>query len=156
MTESASICPADNGFASCASRIWAVIACAGTGTRAVTTMPKQYRMVAGQPVISHTLAAFLAVARIVEILVVVAPGDGFLAGLAARQPGRWHSVPCGGATRAESVANGLDALQPRGAAERDWVLVHDAARCLVTSESIDRLIDACADDAVGGDRKSVV
>ncbi len=37
-----------------------------------------------------------------------------------------------------------------GAVAPDWVLVHDAARCLVTPEQIDALIDACEDDAVGG------
>jgi 2-C-methyl-D-erythritol 4-phosphate cytidylyltransferase/2-C-methyl-D-erythritol 4-phosphate cytidylyltransferase/2-C-methyl-D-erythritol 2,4-cyclodiphosphate synthase len=48
------------------------------------------------------------------------------------------------------VANGLAALRARGAGPQDWVLVHDAARCLVRAEWIDRLIDACAGDAVGG------
>lgn len=57
---------------------------------------------------------------------------------------------CGGATRAESVFNGLDALLRSGAKTTDWVLVHDAARCLVTPALIDTLIDACLLDAVGG------
>jgi 2-C-methyl-D-erythritol 4-phosphate cytidylyltransferase len=38
----------------------------------------------------------------------------------------------------------------RGASPDDWVLVHDAARCLLRPEWVERLIDACADDAVGG------
>jgi 2-C-methyl-D-erythritol 4-phosphate cytidylyltransferase len=59
-------------------------------------------------------------------------------------------APCGGATRAESVFNGLAALQALGAAVHDWVLVHDAARCLVTPAQVDALIDACLPDAVGG------
>ena len=42
------------------------------------------------------------------------------------------------------------ALQQQGAADADWVLVHDAARCLVQPAWIDRLIDACLPDAVGG------
>ena len=46
--------------------------------------------------------------------------------------------------------NGLAVLLQRGAAATDWVLVHDAARCLLRSESVDALIDACIDDAVGG------
>ena len=57
---------------------------------------------------------------------------------------------CGGATRAASVAGGLADLQAHGAADDDWVLVHDAARCLVTPAQIERLIDACAGDEVGG------
>ena len=132
------------------SRIWALIPCAGTGTRAATRLPKQYQQVAGQPLVLYTLAAFVAVSRIAHTLVVVAPGDDFFAGLEAPPSGRWSSASCGGSTRALSVANGLLALQQNGAADHDWVLVHDAARCLVTPELIDRLIDACQGDAVGG------
>ena len=57
---------------------------------------------------------------------------------------------CGGATRAATVANGLAELQRRGAGANDWVLVHDAARCLLRPAWVDRLIDACRADAVGG------
>jgi 2-C-methyl-D-erythritol 4-phosphate cytidylyltransferase len=59
-------------------------------------------------------------------------------------------VACGGATRAASVAGGLEQLARRGASDHDWVLVHDAARCLVQPEWIDTLIDTCEQDAVGG------
>jgi len=48
------------------------------------------------------------------------------------------------------VRQGLDALLQAGAETGDWVLVHDAARCLVTPGQIDQLIDACQHDAVGG------
>ncbi len=94
----------------------------------------------------HTLAAFAKVRRLTAVLVVVAPGDETLKSDA---PGL-QLAPCGGPTRAASVRNGLDALRGQGAADTDWVLVHDAARCLVTPALIDRLIDACLDDAVGG------
>ena len=57
---------------------------------------------------------------------------------------------CGGATRAESVFNGLGHLLATGAQAHDWVLVHDAARCLITPAQIEALIDACTPDAVGG------
>ncbi|HUD35150.1 MAG TPA: 2-C-methyl-D-erythritol 4-phosphate cytidylyltransferase, partial [Variovorax sp.] len=53
----------------------------------------------------------------------------------------------GGETRYDSVANALAAA---GLAADDWVLVHDAARCLVTPAQVDALIAACAHDAVGG------
>jgi 2-C-methyl-D-erythritol 4-phosphate cytidylyltransferase len=76
--------------------------------------------------------------------VVVSAGDGFF----DNQP--VQVAACGGATRAQSVANGLAALLQRGALPDDWVLVHDAARCLITSAQINALIDACAADAVGG------
>jgi 2-C-methyl-D-erythritol 4-phosphate cytidylyltransferase len=48
------------------------------------------------------------------------------------------------------VLAGLRELVKQGANDADWVLVHDAARCLVTHEQINALIDACQDDAVGG------
>ncbi|MDB5816424.1 MAG: 2-C-methyl-D-erythritol 4-phosphate cytidylyltransferase [Rhizobacter sp.] len=63
---------------------------------------------------------------------------------------RGWTAAVGGATRAQTVANGLKVLVERGARPIDWVLVHDAARCLVRPEWIDALIDACLDDEVGG------
>jgi 2-C-methyl-D-erythritol 4-phosphate cytidylyltransferase len=124
---------------------------AGTGTRAGARVPKQYVVVAGRPLIAHTLAALAGVARLDSIVVVVAPDDGhFEHAVGAERPPALAVVRCGGTQRAQSVANGLDALLARGAALDDWVLVHDAARCLVRAEWVDALIDACLDDAVGG------
>lgn len=128
------------------SRCFALVPCAGTGSRAGTNGPKQYERIAGHPMVWHTLAAFGAVRRISRTLIVVAPGDGFF----ERNPTSALVVPCGGATRAASVMNGLYELGRAGATERDWVLVHDAARCLITPALIDALIDACFDDEVGG------
>ncbi len=132
-----------------AARLWALVPCAGTGSRAGAQGPKQYQAVAGQPMVLHTLAAFGAVPRLCGVQVVVSPGDTFFDGRLAS----YRSVTvadCGGATRAASVANGLDALLCNGASPSDWVLVHDAARCLITPAQIDALIDACVNDAVGG------
>jgi 2-C-methyl-D-erythritol 4-phosphate cytidylyltransferase len=127
-------------------RFFALVPCAGTGSRAGTHGPKQYERIAGHPMVWHTLAAFGAVRRIARTLVVVATGDGFF----ERNPTPALVVPCGGATRAASVGNGLYELQRVGATAQDWVLVHDAARCLITPALIDSLIDACAGDEVGG------
>ncbi|MDA8446628.1 IspD/TarI family cytidylyltransferase [Paracidovorax valerianellae] len=149
-------------------RFWALLPCAGVGARAMAeppvavpatfgalasgqgaapVLPKQYQTVAGLPMVLHTLAAFAGVGRLLGTLVAVAPGDGFFD--AQPQP-TFFVAPCGGATRAATVLGGLRVLQERGALAEDWVLVHDAARCLVTTAQIDALIDACADDAVGG------
>jgi 2-C-methyl-D-erythritol 4-phosphate cytidylyltransferase len=129
------------------SRYFALIPCAGNGSRAGTAGPKQYERVAGQPMIWHTLAAFAGVKRIARTLVVVAPTDGFF----ERNPTTSALVvPCGGATRAQSVENGLRELRRAGAVDSDWVLVHDAARCLITPDLINRLIDRCSQDEVGG------
>jgi 2-C-methyl-D-erythritol 4-phosphate cytidylyltransferase len=128
-------------------RYFALIPCAGNGSRAGTAGPKQYERVGGQPMVWHTLSAFAGVKRIARTLVVVAPEDRFF----ERNPTTSALVvPCGGATRAASVANGLRELRRAGAVDTDWVLVHDAARCLITPALVDRLIDSCAGDEVGG------
>jgi 2-C-methyl-D-erythritol 4-phosphate cytidylyltransferase len=128
-------------------RYFALIPCAGNGSRAGTAGPKQYERVAGQPMVWHTLSAFAGVKRIARTLVVVAPGDGFF----ERNPTTSALVvACGGVTRGASVANGLRELRRTGAVDNDWVLVHDAARCLITPDLVDRLIDACANDEIGG------
>jgi 2-C-methyl-D-erythritol 4-phosphate cytidylyltransferase len=132
-----------------ASRFWALIPCAGTGSRALgvgVDGPKQYQPLAGQAMVLHTLAAFAAVPRLRATWVVVAPGDDFFVNLNAT----FFVATCGGNTRAESVFNGLTQLLNEGAKPHDWVLVHDAARCLITPEQIDQLIDACQDDEIGG------
>ncbi|RFO98698.1 2-C-methyl-D-erythritol 4-phosphate cytidylyltransferase [Rhodoferax lacus] len=128
------------------ARLWGLIPCAGNGSRSGAVVPKQYQAVAGKPMVLHTLDAFAAVERLAGTLVVVSAGDSFFAQHAASV----RVADCGGSTRAQSVANGLAALQQQGADAQDWVLVHDAARCLITPQQIDTLIDACQHDAVGG------
>ena len=123
----------------------ALVPCAGSGARAGTEQPKQYQPLAGRLLVQHTLAALAAVARISRVLVVLAPGDAML----SAQPGV-ETVPCGGATRAESVFNGLAHLRDSGGADTDWVLVHDAARCLLTPALVDALIDHCLAADEGG------
>jgi 2-C-methyl-D-erythritol 4-phosphate cytidylyltransferase len=92
----------------------------------------------------HTLAAFSVVERLAATLVVVSAGDDFFDALPVQV------AACGGATRAQSVSNGLDALLLHGSLASDWVLVHDAARCLISPQQINTLIDACINDGVGG------
>jgi 2-C-methyl-D-erythritol 4-phosphate cytidylyltransferase len=129
-------------------RCFALVPCAGSGSRVAAGVPKQYTPLRGRAMVAHTLDALARVTRLRSTLVVLARDDdtferavpGF-AGWVCR---------CGGATRAESVANGLDELLARGAEADDWALVHDAARCLLRAEWVDRLIDACADHPVGG------
>ena len=113
--------------------------------------PKQYASLAGRTVVAHTLAALMAVPRLAATLVVLAPQDDAFEFHAPRfaGPAAWVAR-CGGQTRAASVAAGLQALRERGAQDSDWVLVHDAARCLLQPAWVDRLIDACLPDAVGG------
>lgn len=127
-------------------RIYALLPCAGSGSRAGTALPKQYQSLAGKPLVHHTLAALQAVRRIHLCLVVTAPGDKTMA-----DPKAWHKAfDGGGGTRAHTVRNGLARLRHLGMRPHDWVLVHDAARCLVTPALVDSLIDACLNEPVGG------
>lgn len=134
-----------------AARCFALVPCAGAGARAGGTLPKQYQALSGRPLVAHTLAALARVAAIEATLVVVAADDDLFEALvpAALHDRRWLAR-CGGATRAASVANGLAQLRRRGVGDDDWVLVHDAARCLIAPQAVQRLVDGCRDDAVGG------
>ncbi len=132
-------------------RCFALVPCAGSGSRAGPGAPKQYRPVAGRAVVAHTLEALSKVQALAATLVVLSPDDDQFQDHAPGFEGeRGWVCRTGGATRAETVANGLLELMARGAQPHDWVLVHDAARCLVRPEWVQRLIDTCQDDEVGG------
>jgi 2-C-methyl-D-erythritol 4-phosphate cytidylyltransferase len=132
-------------------RFHVVIPCAGTGSRAGVDIPKQYAMLAGIPMVMHTLKAFSGVAGLGQGLLVVSPQDTYMAELLLQHPQpAFQCVPRGGATRAQSVLGGLRCLQERGVDPSDWVLVHDAARCLITPRLIQALLTACAQDPTGG------
>ena len=133
------------------TRFFAVIPCAGFGSRAGTATPKQYQEISGLPMVVHTLKAFAAVPRMAKGVLVLAPDDVHMAGVLAAHPNPLFTASrTGGVTRADSVLAGLRELLKQGAHDTDWVLVHDAARCLVTPAQINALIDACQQDEVGG------
>jgi 2-C-methyl-D-erythritol 4-phosphate cytidylyltransferase len=132
-------------------RFHVVIPCAGSGSRSGLGGPKQYALLAGEPMVVHTLRAFAAVPGLGQGVVVVAPDDQSMAEVFALYPQAQFAISnTGGATRAQSVLAGLLALQNLGVDGHDWVLVHDAARCLVTPALIEKLLMACQSDAVGG------
>ena len=135
------------------ARLFALISCAGHGSRAGTAAPKQYEMLAGQAMVRHTVEAFRALCEtLAGIWVVVSPDDRTFSAVFPDfgQPGE-KLLPRGGPTRAATVLHGLKALLAESAAlPSDWVLVHDAARCLITPAQIMTLIQACRHDAVGG------
>lgn len=132
-------------------RLFVVIPCAGTGSRAQTQQPKQYERILGLPMVVHTLRAFQQVSGIERGVVVVAADDKRMDSVLKTHPDPLFEISySGGASRAQSVLGGLQSLQALGATELDWVLVHDAARCLVTPEQIQKLIDKCSGDQVGG------
>lgn len=112
-------------------------------------MPKQYRTVAGRPLLHFTLAAFDACSEFAQTLVVLSSDDTYFD--ARRFAGLRFAVRrCGGASRQASVMNGLAALAEFGATPADWVLVHDAARPGITPALIRTLVATLKDDPVGG------
>jgi 2-C-methyl-D-erythritol 4-phosphate cytidylyltransferase len=130
-------------------RFFALIPCAGAGSRSGAPVPKQYRSVAGRDLLHYTLAAFDACNEFAQTLVVIAPDDTHFD--ARRFAGLRFAVRrCGGASRQASVQHGLIALAGFGARDTDWVLVHDAARPGITPALIRSLIAALKDDPVGG------
>jgi 2-C-methyl-D-erythritol 4-phosphate cytidylyltransferase len=130
-------------------RYYGLIPCAGVGSRAGTSQPKQYELLGGVPMLRYALAAFTASPRIMQSVLVLAPDDVPLQDRfddVVFSDLRFESVHCGGTSRQLSVRSGLDALVARGATADDWVLVHDAARPGVSVEMIERLIDHASGD----------
>ena len=119
----------------------AIIAAAGQGTRMGGQRPKQFLELAGTPIIFHTLKAFEQCDAIHEIIVVVAADETacFLSLAGKHDLRKVKAVLPGGATRAESVLHGLDAVEE---ATAEIVAVHDGARPFVTSDEIARTVQA--------------
>jgi 2-C-methyl-D-erythritol 4-phosphate cytidylyltransferase len=130
-----------------ASRYFALIPAAGVGARMGAGSPKQYIRIGGKPMLRHTLDAFLSSDLIAHTFVVVSPDDPTIDSVTPN-----HGVTvlrCGGASRMESVRNGL-AVLANTLAPTDWVLVHDAARPGLNAELIEKLIRATGEHPVGG------
>ncbi|HOI53095.1 MAG TPA: 2-C-methyl-D-erythritol 4-phosphate cytidylyltransferase [Azonexus sp.] len=131
-------------------RHYAIVPAAGSGARFGAEKPKQYLDLLGRPLIFHTLAALTAHPAIERVWVVLAPDDPWWPRHDWSELGpKLETVRCGGATRAESVGNGLQAAA-MAAADDDWILVHDAARPCLSRRMLDALCDELADDPVGG------
>ena len=137
-----------------APRYFAIVPAAGSGSRMGAAQAKQYLPLAGRALIEHTLAALCAAPQLSAVVVVVAPDDREWATLdCSRWGGKLHAVYRGGATRAQSVLAGLEALRSELAvelAEEDWVLVHDAARPCLSAAQLERLLAEVGNDEVGG------
>ena len=120
-------------------RLWAVVPAAGAGLRLGGDIPKQYREVAGAPLMEHTLRALLQSRDIDGVVVAMDPVDSRADTIASLSDERVQTTS-GGVTRAHSVLAGLDALEDQ-IAEGDWALVHDAARPCLTGDALAALID---------------
>lgn len=117
---------------------YAIIVAAGSGTRAGGEVPKQYQIIGDQPVIAHTVQAFLNHPQIDGVTVVIGKDHGqyfqnALSGFDLPAP------VFGGDTRQQSVFNGLQSIAD---INPDSVLIHDAARPFISAQVIDNVISA--------------
>jgi 2-C-methyl-D-erythritol 4-phosphate cytidylyltransferase/2-C-methyl-D-erythritol 2,4-cyclodiphosphate synthase len=119
----------------------AVIVAAGRGLRTGGHLPKQYRELAGEPVIRSSLSLFAWHGQIGAVQAVIHPDDRGTYDSAAKGL-RLLPPVSGGASRQASVRAGLEALSAR---TPDIVLIHDAARPFCSTELVSRAIVACSE-----------
>ncbi|MDO8654808.1 MAG: 2-C-methyl-D-erythritol 4-phosphate cytidylyltransferase [Undibacterium sp.] len=131
-----------------APRYVALIPAAGVGARMGGTTPKQYLSIYDQAILRHTVQAFLAAPEIAHTYVVVSADDAYVDAALNGLDGV-SILRCGGATRRDTVSNGLQALASV-LGQHDWVLVHDAARPGLTPALLTKLIQQVGQHAVGG------
>ncbi|WP_282046772.1 bifunctional 2-C-methyl-D-erythritol 4-phosphate cytidylyltransferase/2-C-methyl-D-erythritol 2,4-cyclodiphosphate synthase [Roseibium album] len=132
----------------------ALVVAAGRGARLAdpeNTQPKQYRHIAGRPVLSHTLDALARHPRISVVLTVIHPDDVALyeAAVEVSAPetsAKLRPFAYGGKTRQQSVLEGLKTLGETGC---DFVLIHDAARPFVSPVVVDAILSSLDDGADG-------
>ena len=112
--------------------------------------PKQYLPLLGRPMLYHSVKALLASGRVDTVFVVLASADREFRQYDWSEFGeRIAPLYCGGATRHDSVLNGLVAASSTAQPE-DWMLVHDAARPCLDQRELQRLLDALATHEIGG------
>ncbi|MBP7415381.1 MAG: 2-C-methyl-D-erythritol 4-phosphate cytidylyltransferase [Pyrinomonadaceae bacterium] len=118
----------------------AIIVAAGTGSRFSPDQPKQFTHILGKPLLIHTLERFEACPAVDEIVLVLSEAGRleFEISILKFEISKIRSIVTGGATRAESVKNGLDAIDT---ATANVVAVHDGARPLVSVDEITRTIN---------------
>lgn len=122
-----------------------LIPAAGVGSRLNIGYPKQYFPLVGElSMLEITVSRLMATELFESAVVVVSPEDQYVKD--CHFDDRVKVIACGGATRAESVLNGL---KKSGFTNEAWVFVHDAARPCVDKESLLRLIEAIDGDCDG-------
>lgn len=130
----------------------ALLPTAGTGSRLGGELPKQFQQLAGKPMLSYALEAFIKTPQIQSIWIGVSPSfiDNPILKTIAGKSEDIHFLPSGGPTRQETVRNTLAAMLKSGIPEDDWILVHDAARPGITPALIEKLIHAVQTTTAGG------
>jgi 2-C-methyl-D-erythritol 4-phosphate cytidylyltransferase/2-C-methyl-D-erythritol 2,4-cyclodiphosphate synthase len=129
------------------SEVAILVVAAGRGARAGAGLPKQYRSLAGRPLLGHSLSALLRAAPDAEILPVIHADDldlyrDAIGGLEAALARRIKDPVFGGATRQASVRAGLEALWANAETRPEFVLIQDAARLFASNALIARALAA--------------
>ena len=120
--------------------VTAIIAAGGRGIRLGGNQPKQFLLLGGQPILQRSVEAFVASDRIVDIIVALPPGQATDAPAYLRSQVKPVQIVEGGERRQDSVARAFARVE-RSA---ELVVIHDAARPLITAALIDRTVDAAA------------
>ncbi|HYN54969.1 MAG TPA: 2-C-methyl-D-erythritol 4-phosphate cytidylyltransferase [Methylotenera sp.] len=131
------------------ARFHVIIPAAGSGSRMGAGSPKQYLSLNGKSLIQHVIRVFDQSAKIDTINVILSADDTHWQNANMSLSSKLQVHYCGGNTRADTVLNGLNAMQKQVAAD-DWVLVHDAARPGLSNLLLSHLIKTLEEDSVGG------
>lgn len=123
------------------SRVWALIPAAGIGSRMGSDIPKQYLTIGNKTILEHTLDIFLKLPVIYKVVIALHPDDSHWQQLSIKHD-KILTVD-GGDERVDSVQNALNKISEFDG-DKDWVLVHDAARPCLSPTHIDNLIKAKA------------
>ncbi|MGB2831734.1 MAG: 2-C-methyl-D-erythritol 4-phosphate cytidylyltransferase [Methylotenera sp.] len=130
-------------------RFHVIIPAAGSGSRMGTDAPKQYLSLNGKSLIQHVIKVFDLATKINSIHIILSAGDAHWRSTYLNLSDKAQVHYCGGDTRAETVLNGLNAIQGQ-VDESDWILVHDAARPGLSNLLLNQLLGALENDEVGG------
>ncbi|QUX94889.1 2-C-methyl-D-erythritol 4-phosphate cytidylyltransferase [Marinomonas sp. CT5] len=120
--------------------MWVIIPAAGVGQRMQANCPKQYLPLAGQTILDRTIAIFLSHPLVAGVLVGLGESDGYWS------DSKWYEHPSvhrfvGGEERSDTVQKGLEYLLETLTEQQGDVLVHDAARPLLSQKALNRIIN---------------
>ncbi|WP_370516479.1 MULTISPECIES: 2-C-methyl-D-erythritol 4-phosphate cytidylyltransferase [unclassified Gilliamella] len=124
--------------------IIAIVPAAGIGSRMNSQIPKQYLKIGAKTILEHTLYKLLTHPQITQVIVVISPEDHLFSTFSIALHDK-IKITLGGKTRADSVLAGLQLLN-----DKQWALVHDAARPCVDHDDITRLIETVTNKKQGG------
>jgi ribitol-5-phosphate 2-dehydrogenase (NADP+) / D-ribitol-5-phosphate cytidylyltransferase len=129
-------------------RTTALILAGGTGERMMSSVPKQFLLLGGKPVVSYSIETFESSENISDIVVVChAKHIGTMEDIVSKMKvKKIRKIIAGGKTRQESSFLGVRNCPP----ETEYILIHDAVRPFVSAEDIDSLIEAVKETGAAG------